>query len=135
MRLRRRRCLMCYLTFIKLVRTSSVDFRRSHGGSRAFPNMFREGALCGTCDDSKYIAQQRISETANCWIGVGVAHRDGGSGRFESPWCAFRPAASAQNRRPMRMNPQLTGLSDRRIRCGDKSQGWRGRCGCGAGAV
>jgi hypothetical protein len=78
------------LTLIKLVRTSSVDFRRSPGGSRVFPNVFGEGALRGTCDDSKYIAQQHIWETANCWIGVGVAHRDGGSGRFESPRCAFR---------------------------------------------
>jgi hypothetical protein len=118
------------LTFIKLVRTSSVDFRRSHGGSRVLPNMFREGALRGTCDDSKYVAQQHIWKTANCWIGVGVAHRDGGSGRFESPWCAYRPAASAQNRRRMRVNTQVTGLSDRRIRCGDKSQVRRSSGSC-----
>jgi hypothetical protein len=60
-----------YLTFIKLVRTSSVDFRRSHGGSRVLPNMFREGALRGTCDGSKYIAQQHIWEPLTVGLVLG----------------------------------------------------------------
>jgi hypothetical protein len=93
-------------------------------GSRVSPNMSREGALPETCDDSKYIERQHIWETANCRIGVVVAHQDGGSGRFESPRCAFGPAASAQNRRRMRANTQVTDLPDRRIRCGDKSVGY-----------